>query len=79
MKELNYIIVLFLIGVRMEKEIDRWIWQMLYWSLVARRELIEEAKLSILCQSFHLSNYTLNIPALTYGHELWLVTKSITL
>ncbi|TWW62719.1 hypothetical protein D4764_04G0013660 [Takifugu flavidus] len=57
----------------MEQEIDRRIgaasgvmWT-LHWSIVVKRELGQKAKLSIYRSIF--------VPTLTYGHELWVMTK----
>ncbi|KAF7656129.1 hypothetical protein LDENG_00046000, partial [Lucifuga dentata] len=58
---------------KMECEIDRWIgaasevlWT-LYWTVVVKRELSQKARLTIY-QSIY-------VPILTYGHELWVMTK----
>ncbi len=58
----------------MEHEINRWtgaasaVMQALYWTMVVKREMSQKAKLSITSQSIY-------IPALTCGHELWIVTE----
>ena len=58
---------------RMEREIDRQIgaassvMRTLHGSLVVKRELSRKAKLSIYQSIF--------VPALTYGHELWVMTE----
>ena len=57
----------------MELEIDRQIgvasavMRTLHRSIVVKRELSRKAKLSIYQSIF--------VPALTYGHELWVVTE----
>ncbi|KAK0138170.1 putative uncharacterized transposon-derived protein F52C9.6 [Merluccius polli] len=72
-EEFKYLGVLFTSEGRMEREIDRRIgaasavmWT-LHGSVVMKRELSRKAKLSIYQSVF--------VPALTYGHELWVVTK----
>ncbi|KAK0147792.1 Craniofacial development protein 2 [Merluccius polli] len=72
-EEFKYLGVLFTSEGRMEQEIDRQIgaasavmWT-LHGSVVVKRELSQKAKLSIY-QSIY-------VPALTYGHELWVVTE----
>ena len=73
MEEFKCLGVLFRSEGRMECEIDRWIgaaaavMQSLYLSVMVKRELSRKAKLSI-----YPSIY---IPTLTYGHELWVMTK----
>ncbi|KAK0156594.1 putative uncharacterized transposon-derived protein F52C9.6 [Merluccius polli] len=72
-EEFNYLGVLFTSEGRIEREIDRRIsaasavMRTLYGSVVVKRELSRKAKLSIY-QSIY-------IPALTYGHELWVMTE----
>ncbi|TWW59969.1 hypothetical protein D4764_05G0000590 [Takifugu flavidus] len=56
----EYLGVLFTSEGRMEREIDR-------RSVVVKRELSRKAKLSIYRSIF--------VPTLTYGHELWVMTK----
>ena len=72
-EEFKYLGVLFTSEGRMEREIDRRIgaassvMRTLHGSLVVKRELSRKAKLSIY-QSIY-------VPALTYGHELWVMTE----
>jgi len=72
-KEFKYLGVLFTSEGKMEREMDRRIgaassvMRALYRSVVVKRELSRKVKLSI-----YRSIY---IPTLTYGHELWVVTK----
>ncbi|MDF4355550.1 hypothetical protein P3445_23995, partial [Vibrio parahaemolyticus] len=72
-EEFKYLGILFTSEGRMEREIDRRIgaasavMQALNWSIVVKRELSQKAKLSIYWSS--------NLPTLTYGHELWVVTE----
>ncbi|KAK0152855.1 LINE-1 reverse transcriptase [Merluccius polli] len=72
-EEFKYLGVLFTSDGRMEREIDRWfgaasaVMRTLHGSVVVKRELSRNAKLSIY-QSIY-------IPALTYGHELWVMTE----
>ncbi|KAK0155354.1 DNA-directed RNA polymerase II subunit RPB1 [Merluccius polli] len=72
-EEFKYLRVLFTSEGRMEREIDRWIgaasavMRTLHGSIVVKRELSRKAKLSIY-QSIY-------VPALTYGHELWVMTE----
>ncbi|KAK0141183.1 Craniofacial development protein 2 [Merluccius polli] len=72
-EEFKYVGVLFTSGGRMEREIDRRIgaasavMRTLHRSVVVKRELSRKAKLSIY-QSIY-------VPALTYGHELWVMTE----
>ncbi|TWW53707.1 hypothetical protein D4764_0113540, partial [Takifugu flavidus] len=72
-EEFKYLGVLFTSEGRMEQEIDRWIsaasavMRTLHRSVVVKRELSQKAKLSIYRSIF--------IPTLTYGHELWVMTK----
>ncbi|KAK0141388.1 Ankyrin repeat domain-containing protein 13C-A [Merluccius polli] len=72
-EEFKYLGVLFTSEGRMEREIDRRIgaasavMRTLHGSVVVKRELSRKAKLSIY-QSIY-------VPALTYGHELWVVTE----
>lgn len=61
-KRLKYFWVLFMSGGQMEGEVDRKV-----WTVVVKRELSQKEKLSIY-QSIY-------VPTLTYGHELWVVTK----
>ncbi|KAK0149597.1 Lipoma-preferred partner [Merluccius polli] len=69
----KYLGVLFTSEGRMEREIDRRIgaasavMRTLHGSVVVKRELSRKAKLSIY-QSIY-------VPALTYGHELWVMTE----
>ncbi|KAK0135351.1 putative uncharacterized transposon-derived protein F52C9.6 [Merluccius polli] len=72
-EEFKYLGVLFTSEGRIEREIDRRIgaapavmWT-LHGSVVVKRELSRKAKLSIY-QSIY-------VPALTYGHELWVMTE----
>ncbi|TWW63109.1 hypothetical protein D4764_03G0001170 [Takifugu flavidus] len=71
--EFKYLGVLFTSEGRMEKEIDRRIgaasavMRTLHQSVVVKRELSQEAKLSIYRSIFVLT--------LTYGHELWVMTE----
>ena len=62
----------------MECEIDRLtrligaaaaVMRSLYWSVMVKRELSRKAKLS-----FYWSIY---VPTLTYGHEIWVMTERI--
>ena len=70
-EEFKYLWVLFTSEGRMEREIDRRIgaasavMRTLHGSVVVKRELSRKPKLSIYQSIF--------IPALTYGHELWVV------
>ncbi|KAK0149506.1 X-ray repair cross-complementing protein 5 [Merluccius polli] len=72
-EEFKYLGVLFTSEGRMEREIDRRIgaasavMRTLHGSVVVKRELSRKAKLSIY-QSIY-------VPALTYGHELWVMTE----
>ncbi|KAK0148960.1 hypothetical protein N1851_010644 [Merluccius polli] len=72
-KEFKYLGVLFTSEGRMEREIDRRIgaasavMRTLHGSDAVKRELSRKAKLSIY-QSIY-------VPALTYGHELWVITE----
>ncbi|KAK0156590.1 Craniofacial development protein 2 [Merluccius polli] len=72
-EEFKYLGVLFTSEGRMEREIDRRIgaasavMRTLHGSVVVKRELSQKAKLSIY-QSIY-------VPALTYGHELWVMTE----
>ncbi|KAK0145403.1 Actin-binding LIM protein 3 [Merluccius polli] len=72
-EEFKYLGVLFMSEGRMEREIDRRIgaasavMRTLHGSVVVKRELSRKAKLSI----YQL----IYVPALTYGHELWVVTE----
>ncbi|KAK3527338.1 hypothetical protein QTP86_021955, partial [Hemibagrus guttatus] len=72
-EEFKYLGVLFTSEGRMDREIDRRIgaaaavMRSMYRSVVVKKELSQEAKLSIY-QSIY-------IPTLTYGHELWVMTK----
>ncbi|TWW81841.1 R2 Retrovirus-related Pol polyprotein from type I retrotransposable element [Takifugu flavidus] len=72
-EELKYLGVLFTSKGRMEQEIDRRsgaasavMWT-LHWSVVMKRERSQKAKLWIYWSTF--------VPTLTYGHELWVMTK----
>ena len=72
-EEFKYLGVLFMSEGRMEREIDRRIgaasavMRTLHGSIMVKRELSRKAKLSIY-QSIY-------VPALTYGHELWVMTE----
>ncbi|KAK3557275.1 hypothetical protein QTP70_026276 [Hemibagrus guttatus] len=72
-EEFKYLGVLFMIEGRMDLEIDRRIaaaaavMRSMYRSVVVKKELSRKAKLSIY-QSIY-------VPTLTYGHELWVMTK----
>ncbi|KAK0154376.1 putative uncharacterized transposon-derived protein F52C9.6 [Merluccius polli] len=72
-EEFKYLGVLFTSDGRMEWEIDRRIgaasavMRTLHGSVVVKRELSQKAKFSIY-QSIY-------VPALTYGHELWVMTE----
>ncbi|KAK3510372.1 hypothetical protein QTP70_005671 [Hemibagrus guttatus] len=71
-EEFKYLGVLFTSEGRMDCEIDRRIsaaMQFMYWSVVVKKELSRKAKLSIY-QSIY-------VPTLTYGHELWVMTKRV--
>ena len=72
-EEFKYLWVLFMSEGRMEREIDRRIgaasavMRTLHGSIVVKRELRRKAKLSFYHSIF--------VPALTDGHELWVVTE----
>ncbi|KAK3528564.1 hypothetical protein QTP70_002809 [Hemibagrus guttatus] len=72
-EEFKYLGVLFTSEGRMDREIDRRIgaaaavMRSMYRSVVVKKELSQKAKLSIY-QSIY-------VPNLTYGHELWVMTK----
>ncbi|TWW80182.1 hypothetical protein D4764_10G0012120 [Takifugu flavidus] len=72
-EEFKYLGVLFTSEGRMEQEVDRRIgaasavMRTLHWSVVMKRKLSQKAKLSIYQSIF--------VPTLTYGHELWVMTK----
>ncbi|KAK3509856.1 hypothetical protein QTP70_015863 [Hemibagrus guttatus] len=72
-EEFKYLGVLFTSEGRMDREIDRRIgaaaavMRSMYRSVVVKKELSRKAKLSI-----YQSIYA---PALTYGHELWVMTE----
>uniref|UniRef100_A0A669C5T3 Reverse transcriptase domain-containing protein n=1 Tax=Oreochromis niloticus TaxID=8128 RepID=A0A669C5T3_ORENI len=72
-EEFKYHGVLFMSDGRREREIDRWIgavaavMRRLYRSIVVKRKLSVKAKLSIY--------WSIYVPTLTYGHELWVVTE----
>ncbi len=72
-EEFKYLGVLFTSEGRMEREIDGRIgaaaaeMRSMYRSVVVKKELSLKAKLSI-CRSIY-------VPTLTYGHELWVMTK----
>ncbi|KAK3536250.1 hypothetical protein QTP86_000153 [Hemibagrus guttatus] len=74
-EEFKYLGVLFKSEGRMDLEIDRWIgavaavMRSMYRSVVVKKELSQKAKLSIY-QSIY-------VPTLTYGHELWVMTKRV--
>ena len=77
MEEFKYLGVLFMCEGRMQQEIDGRIsaasavMQTLCWSFVVKRELSQKAKLSVYRSIF--------VPALTCGHELWVVTEKMRL
>lgn len=72
-KEFKYLGVLFTSEGRREREIDRRIgaasavMRALHRTVVVKRELSRKAKLSIY--------WSIYVPTLTYGHELWVVTE----
>uniref|UniRef100_A0A8C2ZC47 Reverse transcriptase domain-containing protein n=1 Tax=Cyclopterus lumpus TaxID=8103 RepID=A0A8C2ZC47_CYCLU len=72
-KEFKYLGVLFTSEGKVEREIDRRIGaaaavkQALYRSVLVKRELSRKAKLSIY--------WSVYVPTLTYGHELWVATE----
>ncbi|XP_048009164.1 uncharacterized protein LOC125243494 [Megalobrama amblycephala] len=72
-EEFKYLGVLFMSEERTEREIDRRIggasavMRSMYLSVVVKKELSREAKLSIY--------WSIYIPTLTYGHELWVMTE----
>ncbi|XP_068430322.1 uncharacterized protein pdzph1 [Clinocottus analis] len=72
-KEFKYLGVLFTSECKMEREIDRRIGaaaavkQALHRSVLAQRELRRKEKLSIY--------WSVYVPILTYGHELWVMTE----
>ncbi|KAK3574287.1 hypothetical protein QTP86_004367 [Hemibagrus guttatus] len=74
-EEFKYLGVLFTSEGRMDREIDRRIgaaaaaMRSMYQSVVVKKELSRKAKLSIY-QSIY-------VPTLTYGHELWVMTKRV--
>ncbi|KAK3556221.1 hypothetical protein QTP70_006736 [Hemibagrus guttatus] len=74
-EEFKYLEVLFTSEGRMDREIDRRIgaaaavMRSMYRSVVVKKELSRKAKLSIY-QSIY-------VPTLTYGHELWAITKRV--
>ncbi|KAK3518183.1 hypothetical protein QTP70_033879 [Hemibagrus guttatus] len=74
-KEFKYLRVLFMSDGRMDREIDRRIgaaaavMQSMYRSVVVKKELSRKVKFSVY-QSIY-------VPTLTYGHELWVMTKRI--
>ena len=74
-EEFKYLGVLSTSEGRTEREIDRLIgaaaavMRSLYRSVVVKRELSRKAKLSIY--------WSIYVPTLTYGHELWVMTKRI--
>ncbi|KAK3557745.1 hypothetical protein QTP86_000302 [Hemibagrus guttatus] len=74
-EEFKYLGVLFTSEGRVDREIDRWIgaaaavMRSMYRSVVVKKELSRKAKLSI-----YQSIYA---PTLTYGHELWIMTKRV--
>ena len=73
MEEFKYLGVLFTRDGRREQEIDRRIGaasavvRTLYWSVAVKRELSQKAKLFVYWSIF--------VPTLNYGHELWEVTE----
>ncbi|KAK3538434.1 hypothetical protein QTP86_002334, partial [Hemibagrus guttatus] len=74
-EEFKYLWVFFMSEGRMDREIDRRIgaaaavMRSMYRSVVVKKELSRKAKLSIY-QSIY-------VPTLTYGHELWVMTKRV--
>ncbi|KAK3516276.1 hypothetical protein QTP70_008643 [Hemibagrus guttatus] len=74
-EEFKYLGVLFTSEGRMDREIDRRVgaaaavMRSMYWSVVVKKELSRKAKPSIY-QSIY-------VPTLTYGHELWVMTKRV--
>ncbi|KAK3516010.1 hypothetical protein QTP70_000994 [Hemibagrus guttatus] len=74
-EEFKYLGVLFTSEGRMEREIDRQIgaaaavMRSMYRSVVVKKELSRKVKLSIY-QSIY-------VPTLSYGHELWAMTKRV--
>ncbi|KAG1932899.1 hypothetical protein F2P79_020886 [Pimephales promelas] len=72
-EEFNYLGVLFTSEGRMEQEIDRRIgaasavMRSMYRSVVVKKELSRKAKLLIY--------WSIYVPTLTYGHELWVMTE----
>ncbi|KAK3507766.1 hypothetical protein QTP70_000218 [Hemibagrus guttatus] len=74
-EQFKYLGVLFTSEGRMDREIDRRIgaaaavMRSMYRSVVVKKELSRKAKLSI-----YQSSYA---PTLTYGHELWVMTKRV--
>lgn len=72
-KELKYTGVLFTSEGRLEHDIDRRIdavaavMRPLYWAVMVKRELSLKVKLSIY--------QSINVPNLTYDHELWVMTE----
>ncbi|KAL1252568.1 hypothetical protein QQF64_017261 [Cirrhinus molitorella] len=74
-EKFKYLGVLFTSEGRMEHEIDRWIgaaaavMQLMYRSVVVKKELSLRAKLSVY--------RSINVPTLTYGHELWVMPERI--
>ncbi|KAK3555547.1 hypothetical protein QTP86_021786, partial [Hemibagrus guttatus] len=74
-EEFKYLGVLFTSEGRMDHEIDRQIgaaaavMRSMYQAVVVKKELRRKAKLSIY-QSIY-------VPTLTYGHELWVMTKGV--
>ncbi|KAI3361665.1 hypothetical protein L3Q82_002028 [Scortum barcoo] len=72
-EEFKYLGVLFTSEGKMEREMDKWIGaasavlRTLVCSVVVKRELSQKAKLSIY--------WSIYIPTLTYGHELWVMTE----
>ncbi|KAK3561961.1 hypothetical protein QTP86_019076, partial [Hemibagrus guttatus] len=74
-EEFKYLGVLFTSEGRMGREIDRRIgaaaavMRSMYRSVVVKKELSREAKLSIY--------QTIYVPTLTYGHELWVMTERV--
>ena len=73
MEEFKYLVILFTSEGRMEREVDRRIgaasavMRALNRSVVVKKELSRKAKLSIY--------WSIYVPTLTYGHELWVMTK----
>ena len=69
----SHVLFLFTSEGKMEREIDKWfgatsaVMLTLHYSVVVKRELSQKPWFSI----YHL----ISVPTLTYGYELWVVTK----